>query len=141
MLIPTTVFCALRCPGCGCLEAYSLSLFGLGGGRSQWIECSCGTPLLGIVRQKGKGFWLQLNCIMCGASHFWIFSHRELWGSKLLTLTCEDTGLEVGFLGTKKLIWQAAVRQDRFLAELAQDLGLTEGPSVKAGSLSTNHEN
>ncbi|GFN22995.1 hypothetical protein [Thermanaeromonas sp. C210] len=124
MLIPTTVFCALRCPECGCLEVYSLSLFALGGGRSCWLECSCGTPLLGIGRQKGNCCWLQLNCTMCGNSHFWPVARRDLWGGSLRTLICEDTGLEVGFLGPGHLVRRAVTLHERSLAELAQDLGL-----------------
>lgn len=61
---------------------------------------------------------------MCGTSHFWNFIRRDLWGKDLLTLTCEATGVEVGFLGSWELIQQAVMQHDRSLAELAQDLGI-----------------
>ncbi|HBT46918.1 MAG TPA: hypothetical protein DEA73_03415 [Peptococcaceae bacterium] len=124
MLVPTTAFCALRCPACGCLEVYRVSLFALGGGRTFWLPCSCGTPLLGIGRQKGNGFWLKYNCTMCGGFHIWPAARGDLWGESLRTLICEDTGLEVGFFGPGHLVRRAVAFHERSLAELARDLGL-----------------
>ncbi|SMC00125.1 hypothetical protein SAMN00808754_3298 [Thermanaeromonas toyohensis ToBE] len=126
MVICTEVACALYCPGCGSLEVYNFSLFSLG--RSSFpIKCPCGTPLLDIGRQKGKGLWIQLNCVICGGLHFWHFPRWEVLGQELFTFFCEDTGLEAGFLGPPSLVQQATKQLDHTLAELAADLGILDG--------------
>ncbi|MCG0277041.1 MAG: hypothetical protein L5656_00695 [Thermanaeromonas sp.] len=126
MVIFTEVACALYCPGCGSLEVYNFSLFTLGRGNFQ-IRCPCGCVLLDIERQKGKGFGVQFNCIICGARHCWPFPRWDRLGAELFTFFCEDMGLEAGFMGPRPLVQQAMKQLDRTLAEIAADLGLLDG--------------
>lgn len=126
MVIFTEVACALYCPGCGSLEVYNFSFFSLGKNNFQ-IRCPCGSILLDIARQKGKGLWVQFNCVICGGWHFWPFPRWENLSQELFTFFCEDMGLEAGFLGPRPLVQRAIKQLDRTLAELAADLGLLDG--------------
>ncbi|MDN5343997.1 MAG: hypothetical protein PWQ18_108 [Clostridia bacterium] len=123
MLIPTLNVVALRCPSCGRLEFRGLSLFSFAGGRSWQAECSCGANLVVISRKKGRHFYLQYHCGMCECFHVSLYSRQELWSRKLLTLTCPETELEVGFIGPREKVQRAVQRHDRTLAEVAEDLG------------------
>ena len=126
MLIPTLNVAVLRCPSCGRLEYRSLCLFSFGGGRTWQAVCSCGTPLLTINRKKGRHFWLQYHCGMCGCLHVSHCDRQELWSREVLTLTCRETDLEAGFIGPREKVQRAVQRHDRTLAEVAQDLGFDD---------------
>ncbi|CEP68412.1 Uncharacterized [Moorella glycerini] len=126
MLIPTLNVVVLRCPTCGRLEFRGLSLFNFAGSRTWQAECSCGTTLLTISRKKGKNFWLQYHCGMCDCLHINRYTRQELWSRELLTLTCKETELEVGFIGPREKVQRAVQRHDRTLAEVAQDLGFDD---------------
>ncbi|MBC7323706.1 MAG: hypothetical protein H5T99_00125 [Moorella sp. (in: Bacteria)] len=124
MLIPTLNVVVLRCPSCGRLEFCGLSFFDFAGGRTWQAECNCGTTLLTINRKRGKNFWLQYHCGMCDALHISQYSRQELWSRELLTLTCRETDLEVGFIGPRDKVQRAVHHHDRTLAEVARDLGV-----------------
>lgn len=126
MLIPTLNVVVLRCPSCGRLEYRGLSLFSFAGGRTWQAVCSCGTPLLTINRKKGRNFWLQYHCGMCDCLHVSHHNRQELWSRDLLTLTCRETELEVGFIGPRDKVQRAVQRHDRTLAEVARDLGFDD---------------
>lgn len=133
MLIPTATVVALRCPSCGRLEFRGLSLFSFSGDRTWQLDCSCGMVLLTIGTRRGRNFWLQYHCGMCDNMHLAHYHRRELWSPELLTLTCSETDLEVGFVGPRDRVQQAVQYHDRSLAEMAEDLGLSgyfEEPDV-----------
>jgi hypothetical protein len=126
VIIHTLNVVVLRCPSCGRLEFRGFSLFNFAGGRTWQVECSCGTPLLTISRKKGKSFWLQYRCGMCDSLHISRHTRKELWSRELLTLTCKETELEVGFIGPREKVQRAVQRHDRTLAQVARDLGFSD---------------
>ncbi|MDN5325444.1 MAG: hypothetical protein PWP41_139 [Moorella sp. (in: firmicutes)] len=124
MLISTMTVVALRCPSCGRLEFHGLSLFNFSGHHTWQMECSCGMVLMTMGTRKGRNyFWLQYHCGMCDNIHVIYHHRRELWSQELLTLTCSETDLEVGFVGPRDKVQQAVQQHDRSLAEMAEDLG------------------
>ncbi|MEW8957760.1 hypothetical protein MHOCP_23860 [Moorella humiferrea] len=123
MIIHTFNVVAIRCPSCGRLEFRGFSLFDFGGDRMWQIDCSCGTPLMKMEKKKGRTFCLQYRCGMCDGLHLMRLTHGELWARRLLTLTCRETELDVGFIGPREKVQRAVQRHDRSLVEAARDLG------------------
>lgn len=133
MLIATTCAVALRCPVCGKIQYGDLSLFAVAASKSLQFSCECGEPILSISTRDGKSYTLQLECLMCEGRHLWHYSRREIWSNRLLRLVCEDTGLEVGFIGPLGQIKKSVRQQERSLSQLAEDIGLAdyfENPQV-----------
>lgn len=123
MLINTQTTLALRCPHCGKLDFYALSRFSCSGGSIAKVNCECGAGLLSVC-QKGKGiFRLQVDCVMCETKHVLSYKSVELWNSEVLTIKCESTGVDIGFIGNKDAVLKSVKRVDRSLREIAEELG------------------
>ncbi|WP_227762612.1 hypothetical protein [Zhaonella formicivorans] len=126
MCIPTTSVVAIRCPICGQLEFHALSLFEFAGSSSCKIQCTCGRPLLSIGTKDRKKFWLHVDCAMCETKHLFYFTRKQIWSDEVLEIDCEDTGLEIGYIGPKNKVRQCVQKQDRSLAEMAEELGFAD---------------
>lgn len=123
MLIATQTTLALRCPHCGKLDFYVLSRFACSGGKTARINCECGANLLSIC-QKGKGkFHLQIECLMCETKHVLSFKGEEIWKAQCLSLRCEGTGVEIGFIGNKEAVMKSVKKAERSLQDIAEELG------------------
>jgi len=126
MLVSTYTTIALRCPVCGKMDFYALSRFNMSGNKKLNIKCECGANLLSMGRYKGKYFWMQIMCSMCESKHMYYYSAKELWSEKLLTLICEETGVEVGFLGSREDVRKNVQNMDKSVQEMAEELGYEE---------------
>ncbi|MHB1420615.1 MAG: hypothetical protein ACYCX4_13725 [Bacillota bacterium] len=126
MLISTTTVIALRCPVCGQLDFHDLSLFHFANKASFKIECSCGAELLTVGTKDCKNFWLQLKCVLCETRHVYHRSRKEIWGDQALTVCCEETGLEIGYIGSREEVKRCIQNQEKSLSDLAEDLGFTD---------------
>lgn len=126
MLITTVTTLAIRCPECGALEFHNLSRFALSGRGKLQVNCSCGAFLLGIVNKPPRSYWLQLPCVFCETTHIREISGSRLWGKKTTTLTCPESGLEIGFIGSYKEVKGLAETLDTGLETLMDELGYDE---------------
>lgn len=126
MLVTTTVAVALRCSNCGKVQFSSLSLFSFSAHKAVRLTCACRAPLLLISTKDGKIFYLQIDCLMCEGRHFFQYALKEIWSSQVLSLTCEETGLEVGFIGPRDQVRRSVEHQERSLREMAEDLGFAD---------------
>lgn len=126
MLVQTTTVVALRCPLCGKLEFYSLSLFEIAPGNFRRIKCTCGTEILRISTKDRVNFGMRIKCPMCEREHLFHLKRKEIWSAKLLELYCEDTGLEIIFIGSRGDIREGLKKQDRSLVEMVEVLGIAE---------------
>ncbi|MDH7576622.1 MAG: hypothetical protein QHH75_02125 [Bacillota bacterium] len=126
MLVSTTTALALRCPNCGKIQYRALSLFSFSAQKTVRFNCACGAPLLLISTKDRKIFYFQLECLMCEGRHILQYSLREIWSSRVISLTCEETGLEVGFLGPRDQVKKCIANQERSLREMAEDLGFAD---------------
>lgn len=99
MLIATDALLAMRCPDCGRLELHSFSRFSFSNCRTLRINCSCGTTKMVINTKNKKKFWLQVSCIICETKHLIILNASSIWSEKVTTVLCEETGLELAYIG------------------------------------------
>lgn len=138
MYIPTSSAVAIRCPFCGQLEFHALSLFAFAGANFTKIHCSCGKPLISIGTKNRRLFRLHVECVMCETKHLYYFTRQQLWSSEVLEIDCEETGLEIAYIGPINKVRQQVQRQERSLAEMAEEMGFNEyfdNPEVMYGIL------
>ncbi|NLT94333.1 MAG: hypothetical protein GXW85_02190 [Clostridia bacterium] len=126
MIISTYKTIAIRCPQCGKMDFYALSRFSMSGTSVASIDCECGTNLLKMGRNKGKNFWLQVKCSMCEDTHLFVFNYKELWLGNLQTLLCEETGVEIGFIGEREPVRKNVQNMNKSVQEMAEELGYGE---------------
>lgn len=125
MLIITNTMLAMHCPKCGKLEYYQLSMFSFSGGQSFQATCSCGTILVVINKHKNKFYRLQFNCIMCNQKHWMQVPATKMWSQQLMKFYCQQTGLELGCIGSGKEVRKTEFNEDydleQLIAEMQQD--------------------
>lgn len=126
MVLNTVNVVAIRCPECGRMDFHALSMFDFSGKKTRKIECSCGVGLMTIGTKDWKRFWIQVHCIMCETMHMLYFARRELWSKRVIELNCDDTEVEIGYIGPREGVKAAIAKQDKSLQEMAEDLGFVE---------------
>ena len=122
MVISTTTTLTLSCPICGEMEYYSLSRFKLNGQKST-IHCECGALLLSMSNSKSNNYLLQVECYMCEATHTFNYPANLIWSNHLLALICQETGVEIGFIGPKDKITESVQDMNKTVQEMAEELG------------------
>ncbi len=125
MIVHTITTLAVYCPSCGRLEFRELSLFNFSGTSIWQVKCVCGMPLISVSK-KGKHFVLYYNCLTCDSSHNLTCCRSHLWTEGLLTLICNETDLEVGFIGSREKVQQAVQNHEHSLTEMADNLGIND---------------
>ena len=129
MILPTSTEVALRCPACGKIEINKLSLFKFSSSSSVIIKCSCGEDLVNIYSKDRKYFWLQFYCVMCDSYHVNRMNRQELWSpytGKGFEIFCDETTLEVGYIGNATWIEEKIITQPQTISDLAKEMGFTE---------------
>lgn len=123
MLIKTETTLALRCPDCGRSTMQTLSRFDLGRGKSKEILCSCGSQLFVGSTKNQKSYWLEVNCVICEATHLFRLTPRELWPHDVVYLFCQETGLELGCIGTYEQVRSYLQTDEQTLEILVEEMG------------------
>lgn len=126
MIIPATTSIALRCPACGQVQIKYLSLFSFAGSRAARLECACGIPLVSLETRDRRSFSVQVNCAICDAWHSFTLRRQEIWSGEVGEFLCEDTELEVAFIGPRQKVKSYLQSQERTVAEMAEDLGFRD---------------
>ena len=122
MLITTQTTMALRCFSCGKMNFAALSRFGVSKGKSVKIVCECGACLILISKTK-ENISLQLECGMCETKHLLKYHPALLWNGKLLKISCENTGVEIGYIGNAELVKESVKNGERSIRQMADELG------------------
>lgn len=139
MVIKTSTVCAVRCPACGKIEFYQLSLFSLGRARRYTLYCDCGAELLTLTAKRGGQCFMQIPCVVCNQHHHFAYHPKELWGGKLTVPCCPDTELEMAYVGPRQEVQKAVEEEEQELQALVDDLEQDEifiNPQVAYDSLS-----
>ncbi len=133
MIVSTIVTVTLRCPSCGKMDFQALSLFSFARKKTIKISCSCGTGLISVGTKDRKNFWLQVDCIMCETKHLFNLKLKQIWSDHVYTVKCDETDVEIGFIGPRDKVRECLKSQDKSLREMAEDLGYVdyfENPEV-----------
>jgi len=124
MLVATDIYLAMRCPECGKLEYKQLFRFQLNGNRNYNIECSCGATKLIISTRNNRDYWLQVPCVVCETKHLRKISGKLLWSKgEVQYLLCQETGLELGYLGPEEEVKDMSSGYEEELQALTSEFG------------------
>ena len=123
MIITTFTTLALRCPICGKMDFHSISRFGLSGKKRLAINCECGTILLSMFNGKNNHQQIQVECNMCEGTHTYSYPSKLLWSGEVFTFICDETGVEIGYLGSKEEVVKSVQNMDKTVQEMAEELG------------------
>lgn len=122
MLITTNAVMAMRCPVCGKMEFHDFSRFTILKSKSAYINCSCGATKL-IINTKNRSFYrLQIPCLVCETKHFMELTGKSLWSGEVIRMSCNDTDLELGYIGPEPKVKEIISSQEQELEALADDI-------------------
>lgn len=123
MLITTEMTLAMRCSECGKMDYHSISRFAFSGRKNVEITCVCGTTKLVITPKNHREFYIYVPCVVCEIIHVRKVSARSLWSDEVTYLFCQETGLELGYLGPDEKVRELAAAYEDDLLALAGELG------------------
>lgn len=126
MIHNTNAVLGIRCAKCGKLNYHGLSLFLFAGQKTLQLKCTCGANDVAISLSGKNKFTLQVNCALCDASHLYQHTLQELWNSEFMTLTCQETALEVAFWGQKSKVKSAWRKQEKTVLDMVEDIGFSD---------------
>ncbi|MCR6545451.1 hypothetical protein [Dehalobacterium formicoaceticum] len=122
MVINTGTVLALRCPNCGKLSFHSISLFAFKEKQKLCFDCECEESTVTISTSKYRNFILKIECSMCESEHTYVLKYKELFSLDLFPLICLETGLEIGFIGTKDQVIAAVNNLERTFTDLEEEI-------------------
>lgn len=123
MRIDTNAVLAMRCPECGKMEYHDFSRFSFSRGKAFHITCSCGATKLIVSTKNLNCYWLQLPCVVCETKHLLEVSGKSLWSGKVISLSCQETDLELGHIGPKSKVSEMTASYEEELAALVKEFG------------------
>ncbi len=138
MAISTNSKIVLRCPYCGEVNQHDLSVFAFSGSNSCRFTCSCGSDIASLGSRDRKHFWVQADCSFCEETHFCYFNRKDIWGDEIVSLYCNDTGLDIAYIGPQDKMEEIVAYEEKSLAEMARDLGFGDyfsNPEIMYGVL------
>ncbi len=122
MIIETGVLLAMRCPDCGKLGYHKLSRFEMGLRNKMEIPCACGFTKLVVNTRNRKEYILQIPCVVCESKHLLSISAKRFWSGDVNYLFCQETGLELGYLGADGEVRALAEAQEESIESLASEI-------------------
>ncbi|MCL2337945.1 MAG: hypothetical protein FWC60_11065, partial [Firmicutes bacterium] len=124
MIIETGALLAMRCPECGKLDYDHLSRFAFGRRKKVEITCQCGFTKLTVTAsgaRERKSYVLQVPCVVCESKHVHYIGSRKFWSAEVNYLCCQETGLELGYLGAEEAVRELAETQEESMESLASE--------------------
>lgn len=121
MIITTGALLAMRCPECGKLDYHKLSRFEFGRRKKVEIACKCGFVKLVVNTRDRKDYMVQVPCVVCESKHMRSISSRRFWSDEVNYLFCQETGLELGYLGPDEAVRELAEAQEESIESLANE--------------------
>ncbi|SFL17417.1 hypothetical protein [Halanaerobium salsuginis] len=143
MLINISTTIALSCPACGRLEREKINIFELPVAETKKLSCSCGAEKAALQRQANNYLGLSYFCLHCDQAHKLLISPQKFWYSKNLTsLSCKETGLNLGFFGPSKLVENELEKVKKDLELMAEEMGLDDfkDPDLMLQALDIIHD-
>ncbi len=123
MRIDTNAMLAMRCPECGKMGFNNLSRFSFSRGKAFHVTCSCGATKLIVSTKNRTIYWLQVPCVVCETKHLLEVSGKSLWSGVVTCLSCQETDLELGYIGPESKIGEMNYSYEQELEALVKEFG------------------
>lgn len=123
MTIATNTILAMRCPECGKMDFHDFSRFSISKGKSVQVNCTCGATKLTANTKNYNAYWLQVPCVVCETKHLREYAGKSLWSGEVTCLSCQDTELELGYIGPINKIREMTASHEQELEALIDEFG------------------
>ncbi len=114
---------AYRCPECGTLIYGLVGEFAMNANMMR-LKCDCGKSALDITATHDKKLKLSVPCVICKENHNYILSPSIFFERELFLLGCPYSNMDIGFIGEKSKVDDAAIENEKALNKLISDMGL-----------------
>lgn len=121
MILVTDTLLAMRCPECGKLDYHVLSRFDFSGHKNVEVTCQCGFVKLHITTKNRKNYWFHVPCVVCETKHMRSLSDKMLWSDEVTYLFCQETGLELGYIGPDEEVKTLAAAHEESIEALSDE--------------------
>ena len=120
--IPKHTHIAYRCPECGSLIYGLVAEVALRSGMLR-LKCSCDNSALDITPAENNKYRISAPCLFCKQNHSFVVSDSIFFGKDLFLLNCPYAGMDIGYIGEKEKIDEAAEEGAKALSKLITDMG------------------
>lgn len=128
MIILTDTMVGVQCSKCGELHFRTLSRFAFSHFNKEYFSCSCGAPLLTILKIEDSKFRIEYPCIYCGKTHQIVAKRSAVWGEDVLKLECQVKKLPIGYIGKRNSITGLCQEMKQGFVQFASQLVNDEEP-------------
>ena len=132
----TTV--AYRCPFCGASVYSVVGIFSLSADMVK-LKCGCGKSEMTVTYTSDRKIRLNVPCLICPTSHNYVISSNTFFEKATFTLTCNFTGIDVCFIGTKDGVAGALRKSEAEITQMLKEAGIDDFDafSKNTGALSS----
>lgn len=125
MLVTTQTTLAIQCSHCDKLSLHTLSRFNFKAHDVTKLICECGNDLIYISRKSKGQYQFALVCPICEVRHTILLAGNSIWTAdrSCVPLLCENTNVEIGFIGDIEEVSKCVKRVTRSLRDIAEELG------------------
>jgi len=124
-VMDTNLMLAIRCANCGKISFHNISMFKLPANNELNFCCDCGKEEITITLKNNKFIILDVPCLACDINHSYKYKLRDVFKRRLTVVCCNETGLELCFLGKRDDVIDTVSKYQENLNTLLGELGLS----------------
>lgn len=88
-----------KCPVCGQMQIYNLSIFSFSGNKAIILSCECKHSYITIRVGRHNKYTLSSPCIACNEFHKFEVGAKAFWNSKIICFTCPQLENDLFYAG------------------------------------------
>ncbi|MGI5892507.1 MAG: hypothetical protein ACOX7H_07275 [Bacillota bacterium] len=123
MIINPNFFLAMSCPFCQDRMLFRrISPFSFNSNKEYEITCACGAKTLSFKTSGKKHLYVNIFCPACLEEHAYIYNTEELRKKQPLIPSCNETGINLAFIGMRKPIIEKLNHEGDIIIEYQDEL-------------------
>lgn len=140
-VLDTNLVLAVRCSNCGRIKFHNISTFKLPLNTKLDLHCGCGYNEIAITLKDNKIILADIPCLACDINHTYIYNLKDILKRKVTIISCNETGLELCFMGMEKDVKDVVSKYQEDINLLLGELGLLQGTGedIRKGIIDTQH--
>lgn len=120
----TNLTFAVRCGDCGRIKFHRISTFQILSSNESVFYCNCGSREMAVALKGRKTIIVDIPCLACDTDHTYKYNLKSIMKKKLTIICCDETGLELCFLGSNKDVQDMVFKYQEDLNMLMGELGM-----------------
>lgn len=132
-LFDTNLVLAVRCSNCGKISFHDISMFRLPLNHKTCLYCDCGSIEAAVSLKDNRTMMVDMPCLACDIKHTYIYSINDVLKRKVTVICCNETGLELCFMGRERDVRNVVSRYQEDLDLLLGELGFVADDDIFKG--------